>query len=466
MHPAFEAVPVVLGQGVRTVAPHHPEVDLGAPGAVGLHPDHGRARRCRVALPHRRASPVEEPGVRQRQQRLRPSAEGEHGRGVAQRDPGVVALAGRLHGEDLHRRVGLAQTCVGGDVLGDVRHQDRAEERHPRQAGRLREGLVDDDRPRRCGAHGLEIVAHDEVRHACAAQSLGEPRPAATVLEAGLDGVEKADVPRARDRDTVTDPPRRGRQRLHGLVLRPAPPEGAEGGGRYHQGAPRRGGQAQPVGGLTPVGRQLGVGPAARDGAGPRGCGRGRDGGDDQADGDEGGALRHQPEPHAALGLAPCGPGLQGRHRPCHSDRERQRDQGLGLVDVAQGCQRPVEQVAERLGTDAVDVADMPETHEDDAGEEHEHEEPALADPGQGQPGQADGGHGRRAQHGDRRRHEGPPGLPERSRTICEVGDPVGHPPQDRVGIGHRGGDRRRLDPVEERRRVAAQQQQRQHEPG
>ena len=78
-----------------------------------------------------------------------------------------------------------------------------------------------------------------------------------------------------------------------------------------------------------------------------------------------------------------------------HAECQREAQDGVELVHVAQRGQRPVEQLLQRQGEQPVDRTDVPHRDECDAGEDPEDQEGAVRQAAQAQPDQPQ----RREQH-------------------------------------------------------------------
>ena len=236
---------------------------------------------------------------------------GGRGRAVSTTDP-----------EDSH--VAVAE----GRLLGEPRGVPQSAQHRPR-AGRV-------------GDPG-EIGADQQIADPLLGQRRGEGFRGSPRVELALDPVEPADRLGWDQRYRVPDDPGDVEQCLGRLIAGVSPVlPGGRGPRQNHRAGVRRPVRRviEPVRGFRPVG---GDGPVTVDGHQPGGPGRGGEGGDEQSDG---GHHDHRP---VLLGVCPVATLRPPRHaHPAQqvgeADDQRQVDQGVELVEVAQRSACAVEE--------------------------------------------------------------------------------------------------------------------------
>ena len=369
-----------------------------------------------------------------------------------------------------HSRAAVTAGDLGTDVV-PPRGDRLAELGDLHEPGRAVDGLVDQRRARRGGIH-RQVVAHHQVPDAQRGQRGGHAGRRAAVGEAALHGVESADRGGGLQRHGVPHRPRRLGQRLERLVAGDAPDLTAERGSRDHERAgrgrrvPVLGARAvdrrvlrQPRGGLRPVIGQLLVRAHRRETPEPRRRDRhARREHDDHRHGNRPVALRMGQRAGGPLAVETA---EQTREQVRDAQCERQAQQRLELVDVAQWGPRPVEEGAHRLGEPATGRTHPRRRHRHQA-HRRDHEQTAAR------------GHPPQQQTHDPGRRQDTGGQDERGLAgeIRAGGAVRRHERHPRRGpaqhLGHRrppGGDLGGLDVVQERRRHPAEQHQRHRPP-
>ena len=251
-------------------------------------------------------------------------------------------------------------------------------------------------RPGRARRFAVEVVAHHQVVDALPQQGLCEAVRRTSVGDETLHRIERSDGAGRGQRDRVTHRPRRTRQRLKRFVARQTPDLAAEGRSRDDQGTFgfRSGGGVvlEPLRCFVPVRGDVRIRTAGSELSRPGQGGREGEGNEDQA-----GQCDHR----FALGMGertpPSGEWNRSRQRHfgqqvCESEHQRQTDQRLELVDVAQRRACRVEEQAHRLRHRRAEFTHVTRGQAGDTDEQDERQPAASRHGPHAEPGEAGGG--------------------------------------------------------------------------
>ena len=274
-------------------------------------------------------------------------------------------------------------------------------------------------------------------------------------VEGALDPVEAADRLRRHERHGVPDHPRHVEQGLCRFVTGVSPGLAGGGGARqdHRPGVGGRRGVVEPVGGLHPGVRHRPV-PALR-GERPGPGGGGDDGGEqaDRGDRDDG-PVRLRVQPGPSTGRGPRRRDPQPAEQVHHADEQREVDEDVEFVEVAQRCPGPVEE-GPRLVRHRGERSGEPE----DQQPHHQQRQPCRT------PRQVTSRQSPQPQDSDRERAGDEDGFGDQGMAgdpfVGEVGGPAGRPAQNLAETEPVRGDPGGFDEVGERRGVPAEDQQR-----